>query len=163
MVARFGAQALVAPEAERRMADSRAVVDACVDGGIVRYGITTGFGKFCDVVISKNDNAALQKNLIMSHACGVGEPFAPEIVKAMALLRANALAVGFSGIRPETVRSLLAMLNSGVVPVVPEKGSLGSSGDLAPLAHLALVLCGMGRPSIRESAWAGPRPSRPRA
>jgi histidine ammonia-lyase len=155
MVARFGAQALIAPEAERRMADSRAVVDACVDGGIVRYGITTGFGKFCDVVISKNDNAALQKNLIMSHACGVGEPFAPEIVKAMALLRANALAVGFSGIRPETVRSLLAMLNSGVVPVVPEKGSLGSSGDLAPLAHLALVLCGMGEAFYKGKRMGG--------
>lgn len=155
MAARFGAQALIAPEAERRMADSRAVVDACVEGGIVRYGITTGFGKFCDVVISKDENAALQKNLIMSHACGVGEPFAPEIVRAMALLRANALAVGFSGIRPETVRSLLAMLNSGVVPLVPEKGSLGSSGDLAPLAHLALVLCGMGEAFYKGRRMGG--------
>jgi histidine ammonia-lyase len=155
MAARFGAQALIAPEAERRMAGSRAVVDACVEGGIVRYGITTGFGKFCDVVISKDENAALQKNLIMSHACGVGEPFAPEIVRAMALLRANALAVGFSGIRPETVRSLLAMLNSGIVPLVPEKGSLGSSGDLAPLAHLALVLCGMGEAFYKGRRMGG--------
>lgn len=155
MVSRFGSQALLAPEAEERMKKSRAIVETCVNDGITRYGITTGFGKFCDVVISKDENAALQKNLIMSHACGVGEPFAPEIVKAMALLRANALAVGNSGIRPETVRSLLAMLNSGVVPVVPEKGSLGSSGDLAPLAHMALALCGMGEAYYKGRRMSG--------
>ncbi len=144
MAARFNAQALLAPEAERRMAASRAVVDACVENNLVRYGITTGFGKFCDVVISKDENTVLQRNLIMSHACGVGDPLPAEAVRAMALLRANALTVGNSGIRPATVVSLITMLNAGVVPVVPEKGSLGSSGDLAPLSHLALVLCGMG-------------------
>lgn len=144
LAARFDAQALLAPEAEKRMAASRAVVDDCVDRELVRYGITTGFGKFCDVVISKDENVTLQKNLIMSHACGVGEPLPADVVRAMALLRANALAVGYSGIRPSTVLALITMLNAGVVPVVPEKGSLGSSGDLAPLSHLALVLCGMG-------------------
>ena len=143
-VARFGAKAALAPEAEARVAASRAVVDRCVAENIVRYGITTGFGKFCDVVISKAENAELQKNLIMSHACGVGDPLPEEAVRAMALLRANALAVGYSGIRPSTLKSLIAMLNSGVVPLVPEKGSLGASGDLAPLSHMALVLCGMG-------------------
>lgn len=144
LVARLGAQANLDPEAEKRIATSRAVVDSCVDKELVRYGITTGFGKFCDVVISKDENDLLQKNLIMSHACGQGDPFPTEVVRAMALLRANALAVGNSGIRPSTVKALVAMLNSGVVPVVPEKGSLGSSGDLAPLSHLILVLLGMG-------------------
>jgi histidine ammonia-lyase len=152
LTARFDAQALLSPDAERRMAASRAVVDRCVDKSLVRYGITTGFGKFCDVVISKDENAALQRNLIMSHACGVGDPFPAEVVRAMALLRANALAVGNSGIRPSTVVALITMLNAGIVPVVPEKGSLGSSGDLAPLSHLALVLCGMG-----EAWWRGKR------
>ncbi|HUW40616.1 MAG TPA: histidine ammonia-lyase [Rectinemataceae bacterium] len=144
LAARFGAQVALDSEAERRMAASRAVVDRCVDEELVRYGITTGFGKFCDVVISKDENALLQRNLIMSHACGVGEPLPAEVVRAVALLRANALAVGYSGIRPATVRALVDMLNAEVVPIVPEKGSLGSSGDLAPLAHLVLVLMGLG-------------------
>ena len=143
-VARSGAQAALAPSALESMAASRAIVDDCVDRGLVRYGITTGFGKFSDVVISSGDNETLQRNLIMSHACGLGDPFPEEVARAMLLLRANALAVGRSGIRPSTVQALVAMLNQGVVPVVPEKGSLGASGDLAPLAHLALVLMGMG-------------------
>lgn len=143
-VARSGAVAELDPEAEVRVAASRAIVDRCVDQNLVRYGITTGFGKFCDVVISKEENAELQKNLIMSHACGVGDPLPAEAVRAMILLRANALAVGYSGIRPSTLKALIAMLNAGVVPLVPEKGSLGASGDLAPLSHMALVLCGMG-------------------
>ncbi len=143
-VARGRAQVVIAPAALEGMAASRAIVDACVDQGLVRYGITTGFGKFSDVVISSGDNETLQRNLIMSHACGLGESFPEEVVRAMLLLRANALAVGRSGIRPSTVQALVAMLNNGVVPVVPEKGSLGASGDLAPLAHLALVLMGMG-------------------
>jgi len=144
LVARSGARTELDPKAEKRIETSRAVVDSCVDKELVRYGITTGFGKFCDVVISKDENDLLQKNLIMSHACGQGEPLPAEAVRAMALLRANALAVGNSGIRPSTVKALVAMLNAGVVPVVPEKGSLGSSGDLAPLSHLILVLLGMG-------------------
>jgi histidine ammonia-lyase len=110
----------------------------------VRYGITTGFGKFCDVVISGESNVTLQRNLIMSHAVGVGDPLPEEVVRAMMLLRVNALAVGDSGARLSTVLALLDMLNAGVVPVVPEKGSLGASGDLAPLSHMALSLCGMG-------------------
>ena len=155
LVARMGARADLDPEAEKRMAVSRAVVDSCVDKELVRYGITTGFGKFCDVVISKDENDLLQKNLIMSHACGQGDPLPAEAVRAMALLRANALAVGNSGIRPSTVKALVAMLNAGVVPVVPEKGSLGSSGDLAPLSHLILVLLGMGEAFYKGKRMAG--------
>jgi histidine ammonia-lyase len=149
LVARYGAVAALADEAVGRIEASRQVVERCVDEALVRYGITTGFGKFCDVVISKDDNAVLQKNLIMSHAVGVGEPLADEIVRAMMLLRANALAVGVSGARLTTVLALLDMLNAGVVPIVPEKGSLGSSGDLAPLSHMAIALCGMGEARYR--------------
>ena len=101
-VARGRAQVVIAPAALEGMAASRAIVDACVDQGLVRYGITTGFGKFSDVVISSGDNETLQRNLIMSHACGLGESFPEEVVRAMLLLRANALAVGRSGIRPST-------------------------------------------------------------
>jgi histidine ammonia-lyase len=149
MVARYGASAALADEAVARIEASREVVERCVNESLIRYGITTGFGKFCDVVISKDDNEALQKNLIMSHAVGLGEPLADEIVRAMMLLRANALAVGVSGARLATVLALIDMLNAGVVPIVPEKGSLGASGDLAPLAHMALSLCGMGEARYR--------------
>jgi histidine ammonia-lyase len=144
MVARYGAVAELAAEAAPRIEASREIVDRCVEDSLVRYGITTGFGKFCDVVISRESNATLQKNLIMSHAVGVGEPLPEEVVRAMMVLRANAIAVGNSGARLSTVLALLDMLNAGVVPVIPEKGSLGASGDLAPPAHMALALCGMG-------------------
>ena len=110
----------------------------------VSYGITTGFGKFSDVYISKEETAKLQKNLIMSHACGVGNPFSEDVVRAMMLLRLNSLAQGHSGIRKSTFLALLDMLNHDVYPLVYEKGSLGASGDLCPLAHLALVLIGLG-------------------
>lgn len=143
-VARRGSKAELSDDAAARMEFSKQVVERCVAESLVRYGITTGFGKFCDVVISRESNSALQRNLIMSHAVGVGDPLPSEVVRAMMALRANALAVGYSGARPSTARALLAMLNAGIVPVVPEKGSLGASGDLAPLAHIALSLCGMG-------------------
>ena len=144
LVARFGAAVDLAEDAAARMDASRAVVERCVHGSLVRYGITTGFGKFCDVVISPEDNARLQLNLVMSHAVGVGDPLPEEVIRAMMMLRANALAVGDSGIRLSTVVALVDMLNAGVVPVVPAKGSLGASGDLAPLSHIALALCGLG-------------------
>ena len=143
-VAREGRTATLDPDAEARMLASRAVVDRCVRDKAVRYGITTGFGKFSDVSITGNENVTLQRNLIVSHACGSGDPLPAEAVRAMMLLRANALAVGNSGIRPSTVRTLLDMLARDVVPVVPEKGSLGASGDLAPLAHMVLPLIGLG-------------------
>ncbi|MEI6385112.1 MAG: histidine ammonia-lyase [Spirochaetota bacterium] len=155
LVARFGARVEISPEAFVRVARSRAVVDRCVAENRVSYGITTGFGKFSDVFISAEDNALLQHNLIVSHACGIGEPFPLEVVRAMALLRANALAVGYSGIRPETLQSLVDMLNADIVPVVPEKGSLGASGDLCPLAHMVLVLIGEGEAFYRGTRMPG--------
>ncbi len=154
-IARHGAKTCLDEDAAARMQASRDVVERCVDEQLVRYGITTGFGKFCNVVISKEDNSSLQKNLIMSHACGQGSPLPREVVRAMMVLRANALAVGNSGIRPRTVRHLIDMLNADVVPVVPEKGSLGASGDLAPLAHIALVLIGQGEAFYKGERMSG--------
>jgi len=154
-IARSDAKALLDEDAFARMQASRSVVERCVDEQLVRYGITTGFGKFCNVVISKEDNAILQKNLIMSHACGQGSPLPRETVRAMMTLRVNALAVGNSGIRPKVVRQLIEMINTDIVPVVPEKGSLGASGDLAPLAHMALVLIGLGEAFYKGERMPG--------
>lgn len=131
-------------DARERINDSRKLVDDFVASEKVQYGITTGFGKFSDVVISKDDAAHLQRNLIVSHACGMGNPLDAEIVRAIMLLRANALSKGYSGIRLSTVETLLSMLNKHVHPVIPEKGSLGASGDLAPLSHMVLVMIGEG-------------------
>ncbi|HBC96472.1 MAG TPA: histidine ammonia-lyase, partial [Clostridium sp.] len=108
------------------------------------YGITTGFGKFSDVVITGEECKTLQKNLIMSHSCGFGRKFPREIVRTIMLLRANNLARGYSGIRLSVFETLLDMLNKGVHPSIPEKGSLGASGDLAPLAHMVLPMIGEG-------------------
>ncbi|BFH69141.1 histidine ammonia-lyase [Paenibacillus dendritiformis] len=143
-VARFHARVELREESIRGMAKSRAYVETLLREKKVVYGLTTGFGKFCDTYISGEDVTALQLNLIRSHACGIGEPFSIEIARAMMLLRVNALALGYSGIRPEVVQLMVNMLNEGVTPVIPEKGSLGASGDLAPLSHLALVLVGEG-------------------
>lgn len=126
------------------MQKSRDLVDKYVEEDRVVYGITTGFGKFSDVTISKEDAKRLQKNLIMSHSCGVGEKFSEEEVRGVMLLRVNALAKGYSGIRISTVQTLIDMLNKGVTPIIPQQGSLGSSGDLAPLAHMVLVMFGEG-------------------
>ncbi len=154
-VARHHRPVRLDPDAIARMQASRDVVEQAVRKKLIRYGITTGFGKFCNVHISDEDNALLQKNLIMSHACGQGDPFMPEIVRAMMLLRANALAVGNSGIRPIVVQRLVDFLNRDIIPVVPEKGSLGASGDLAPLSHIALVLIGLGEAWYRGKRMAG--------
>ncbi|HEX7065937.1 MAG TPA: histidine ammonia-lyase [Bacillales bacterium] len=131
-------------ESWRRVKESRAAVEKIVKEEKVVYGITTGFGKMSDVLVDRENVEALQLNLIRSHACGVGEPF-PEIVsRGMVLLRANTLLKGYSGVRVELIEKLLALLNSQIHPVIPQQGSLGASGDLAPLAHLALVLIGEG-------------------
>jgi len=119
------------------------------------YGITTGFGKFSDVTISPEETAALQRNLLMSHACAVGDPLPQEVVRAMLLLRAQALSHGHSGIRVETLELLVKFLNLGVVPVVPEQGSLGASGDLAPLAHMSLPLIGLGEAYVNGERLPG--------
>jgi histidine ammonia-lyase len=134
----------LAPDARVRVAASRAVVDAKADGDAAVYGVNTGFGNFAETRIDKRDLAALQINLLRSHAAGVGTPLPVRAVRAAMALRANVLAKGFSGIRVETLEALLALLNRGVHPRVPSRGSVGASGDLAPLAHLALVLVGEG-------------------
>ncbi|GEL78422.1 histidine ammonia-lyase [Tenuibacillus multivorans] len=123
---------------------SRATVEEYIDDHQIVYGINTGFGKFSDVEIESNDLDELQLNLIHSHACGVGEPFSEAVSRAMILLRANALLKGFSGVRPVIIERLVDLLNHRIHPVIPQQGSLGASGDLAPLAHLTLVLLGEG-------------------
>ncbi len=141
-------------EAVEKVEKSRSIVEKFVDEEKVVYGITTGFGKFSDVLISKDETKILQRNLIVSHSCGVGEPLDEEIVRGIMLLRANALAKGYSGIRLSTLNTLIDMLNKSVHPVIPEKGSLGASGDLAPLAHMVLVMIGEG-----EAYFGGERMS----
>jgi histidine ammonia-lyase len=138
-----------AVEAMRR---SRAVVDAAIARGEIVYGINTGFGSFADVRIGDTDLAALQRNLIRSHAAGVGPAMSVPETRGLMLLRANVLALGFSGARPETARLLAECLNRGIHPIVPEQGSVGASGDLAPLAHVALLLMGEGPCRVGTSA-----------
>jgi len=133
-----------AASARLRVLASRKVVDDIVTRDAVVYGVNTGFGKLADVRIPRAEIGALQLNLVRSHACGIGLPLSEPEVRTMMLLRANVLALGFSGIRPEVIELLCEMLNQRVHPVVPEKGSVGASGDLAPLAHLALSLIGEG-------------------
>ncbi|MDN3019531.1 histidine ammonia-lyase [Paenibacillus sp. BSR1-1] len=131
-------------ESWSKVEKSREAVEMIVKQKKVIYGITTGFGKFSDVLIDAEDVEQLQWNLIHSHACGVGEPFPEVVSRAMLLLRANALLKGFSGVRPVVIERLLELLNAHIHPVIPQQGSLGASGDLAPLSHLALVLMGEG-------------------
>ncbi len=148
-VAERRARVTLAPRARRAMAASRRVVDRAVRSGEKVYGVTTGFGKFADVAIPRDEIEALQRNLIRSHTAGVGPALSDPAVRAMMALRANALARGNSGIRVSTVETLLAMLAADVLPIVPSQGSVGASGDLAPLAHLALGLMGEGRVRVR--------------
>jgi histidine ammonia-lyase len=130
--------------ARPRILASRKVIEEIVARDVVVYGINTGFGKLSDVRIPQSDLRQLQLNLVRSHACGIGNPLSEAEVRAMILLRANVLALGFSGVRLEIIQLLCEMLNRRVYPVVPERGSVGASGDLAPLAHLALNLIGEG-------------------
>lgn len=143
-VARGGAKAELTDAARARMRASRALVEKFVAEERTVYGITTGFGVFSEVSIPRDKVLELQRRLILSHCAGVGEPFPNDVSRAMMLLRANALAKGCSGIRVEVVETLLAMLNAGYAPVIPSQGSVGASGDLAPLAHLASTLIGEG-------------------
>lgn len=141
-VARHRARVSLAPEAEHRVACCRRMVDLLLERGEKVYGLTTGFGKLRDHSIAAEDVQQLQINLIRSHACGVGRPFDEDVVRAAMLLRANTLCRGNSGIRLDTLRSLVTLINAGIYPYVPQQGSVGASGDLAPLSHLALVLMG---------------------
>ncbi|MEO7360996.1 MAG: histidine ammonia-lyase [Gemmatimonadaceae bacterium] len=135
-------------DARARMTRTRSVVDAAVASGAPVYGVNTGFGKLSEITIPNDQLSALQRNLVRSHAAGIGDRLPEHEVRAMMLLRANVLATGYAGARPKVVDLLLSILNAGIYPVVPEQGSVGASGDLAPLAHLALTLLGEGRACI---------------
>ncbi|MBQ8599244.1 MAG: histidine ammonia-lyase, partial [Oscillospiraceae bacterium] len=144
-VARYGAKVSLAPEALEAMKQSRALAEKIAAEKRVAYGITTGFGDFQNVAVPEEMSNQLSTNLILSHCTAHGDPYSEEVVRGMLLLRANALCGGVSGVRPLIVEMFIEMLNKNVVPVVPQKGSLGSSGDLAPLAHMCLPLLGKGR------------------
>lgn len=154
-VARNNYQVELSEEAIKRVEKSRGIVDKIVEEDRVVYGITTGFGKFSDVSISGEDCKTLQRNLIISHACGFGNSLDTDIVRTIILLRANALSKGYSGIRLSTLQTLVAMLNKGVHPVIPEKGSLGASGDLAPLSHMVLPMLGEGEAEYQGEIISG--------
>jgi histidine ammonia-lyase len=143
-VATGKARVTLAAEARQRVEEARRVVDQIVAENRTVYGVNTGFGKLSDVSIDQADLRQLQLNLVRSHSCGLGQPLSEPEARAMLLLRANVLATGFSGARPLVIETLIAMLERGVTPVIPEKGSVGASGDLAPLAHLALAAIGEG-------------------
>jgi histidine ammonia-lyase len=145
----------IAPAALTRVAQSHALIEEILATGDTVYGVNTGFGKLSDVRIPAGNLAQLQINLVRSHAGGVGQPLSEAESRAMLLLRANVLAKGFSGCRPAMVELLVALLNSEVHPVIPEKGSVGASGDLAPLAHLALVVVGEGEAFYRGERISG--------
>ena len=154
-VARNFRRVELAPQAKEKMSQSRKLVEQWVSEEKPIYGITTGFGSLQNEIISSENVEQLQENIILSHSAGIGEPLPEETVRAMMLLRSNALAKGYSGIRVEVVERLLEMLNKRVHPVVPSKGSVGSSGDLAPLSHMTLVLIGRGEAMYKDERLSG--------
>jgi len=154
-IALQGAQAEVPATAHERMNASRAVIERVLTSDAKVYGVNTGFGKMAAVRISSDEIRHLQVNLVRSHACGVGAPLSEAATRAVLALRANALAKGFSGVRPAVTGTLVAMLNRGVHPVIPSQGSVGASGDLAPLAHLALVVIGEGEAFYKGERMTG--------
>jgi histidine ammonia-lyase len=145
----------LAADARRRMEASRAVIDRLTESDAIAYGVNTGFGDLATVRIPHEQIRQLQVNLVRSHSCGVGAPLSAPETRALLLLRANALAKGFSGVRPVLVEVLCGMLNRGVHPVVPAQGSVGASGDLAPLAHLAQVIIGEGEAMFQGERLPG--------
>lgn len=144
-VCRDNVTVVLSEEARSNILASRKVVDQLVEEERVVYGITTGFGRFSNVTISQDECKLLQKNLIITHAVGAGDPFPRDVARGIMLLRVNNIAKGFSGTRLCVVETLVEMLNRGVTPVIPEKGSLGASGDLAPLSHMVLPMLGLGK------------------
>ena len=154
-VARYGAKAALAPEAKTKIQASRAIVDKAVSEKTPIYGLNTGFGKFESVAIDESDLNELQLRLILSDCAGVGNPFPTEVVRAIMLLRINTLAKGYSGVRLSTVEALVDMLNARVHPIVPEKGSVGSSGDLCPIAHMVMPLIGDGEAEYQGEVLPG--------
>lgn len=153
-VVREGETVELSEAARERIMRARDVIERIVEGDQAIYGVNTGFGKFQNVQIDRDQLAQLQHNLIVSHAIGVGAPLPAEVVRGMLLLRAQSLALGHSGVRVEVVEMLLALLNANALPVVPCQGSVGASGDLAPLAHLALSTIGLGEMEYRGAIRA---------
>jgi len=154
-VARAGEEVRLDEAARARIVASREVIERILSEGRTVYGVNTGFGKLADVHISPAHIKELQINLLRSHSCGVGEPLSEAETRAMICLRANVLAKGYSGVRPAVVETLIAMLNRGVHPVIPSRGSVGASGDLAPLAHLAAVAIGEGEAVYEHERMSG--------
>ena len=150
-----GEEVALAPAAVEKMKASRAVIERLVESNAAVYGVNTGFGKMASVRISREQIGTLQVNLVRSHACGVGTALSEHEARAMLLLRANAIAKGFSGVRPVVAETLCAMLNAGLHPVIPSQGSVGASGDLAPLAHLAQVAIGEGEAILQGRTLSG--------
>src|SRR6202162_4797433 len=146
----------IASQAIAAMQHSRAVVERLASGEAPVYAVNTGVGLLADVRVPPEQLEQLQRNVVRSHACGVGDPLARDEVRAMMLIRANVLAKGFSGIRPLVAQRLCDLLNHGVTPLVPSQGSVGASGDLAPLAHIALVLMGEGEAHFQGARCPGP-------
>ncbi|HHT9106169.1 MAG TPA: histidine ammonia-lyase [Candidatus Wujingus californicus] len=142
---RNGNHILLSEDAEKRVINARRMIADALNSKRIIYGLTTGFGALSDVVISEEQTKLLQKNILMSHAAGIGNYLDVEITKGVLILKINNLAKGYSGIKPDTLKTLIELFNKGVYPLMPEKGSVGASGDLAPLAHLALVLIGQGK------------------
>jgi histidine ammonia-lyase len=165
-VAEDGAAVRVLPQARERVAAARRLVDEKFGNGDAIYGVTTGFGRLANVPVAPKDAAALQLNLVRSHAAGTGDPLAIDFIRAAGVLRVSSLSAGHSGIRESTLDLLIELLNRGVTPVVPRQGSVGASGDLAPLAHMTLTLIGEGEafyrgermPSARALQLAGLEP-----
>src|SRR4029077_11434603 len=149
------AEAELAPSAREKMNASRKVIERLVESDSAVYGVNTGFGKMASVRISRDQIRQLQVNLVRSHACGVGAPLSEHETRAMLVLRANAIAKGLPGVRPLVAETLCAMLNQGVHPIIPCQGSVGASGDLAPLAHLAQVAIGEGETIYRGQKMPG--------
>lgn len=154
-VARKDYDIVIKEQAIERIKNSRDIIDQIVEDEKTVYGVNTGFGSLSNVLISKEDTKQLQENLIRSHAAGFGDPLTEDIVRALMLIRINSLIKGYSGIRLSTVECLVDMLNKGVHPYIPEKGSLGASGDLAPLAHMVLPMIGLGKAYYRGELFEG--------
>jgi len=154
-VARHGETVALDPAARPKVEAARRVIEAALAAERPIYGVSTGFGPLSDVFVGASDREALQRNLLRSHAIGVGDPIGEAETRATVLLRANVLAKGYSGVRPEVIDLLCELLNREVHPIIPERGSVGASGDLAPLAHLALVLIGEGEARYRGERLPG--------
>ncbi|MFQ5957161.1 MAG: histidine ammonia-lyase [Candidatus Brocadiales bacterium] len=154
-IARRGLKISLAPHITERIEKARRVVEEAVRNKKTVYGVTTGFGALASVILSKDQTKDLQKNILLSHSAGVGQPFNEETTRAIMALRVNSLAKGYSGIRSGTLKTLIEMVNKGVLPIIPEKGSVGASGDLAPFAHMGLVMIGEGEARYNDTRISG--------